>query len=302
MAAKRNCTVIGTIALYGDTMPLLYFWRGDNYRRDLDYGAGFNLNQASPLLHQIERGDSLWAFTRRRDGTYVLAAELIVWAKTRNMPNFRYGRYRVWGDLARSRYFKVEGQASIEPIIRALTCRANAPVLGMSFQGNAAIRQLSNTDHLYLVAAARQLEAEPRARILAEDRLEAALLYGADDEVAAFIREEKSGIAEQRARYLFQVAPARNRDLVASLQSQYDGRCQICTWSPRPVYGQSLCQGHHLQWLSRGGEDRMDNLVLVCPNHHAAIHRCDAAFDFTDWSFVFPDHREPLQLSQHLAD
>ena len=34
-------------------MNLLYFWRGDNYRRDLDHGVGFHLNQASPLLHQI---------------------------------------------------------------------------------------------------------------------------------------------------------------------------------------------------------------------------------------------------------
>lgn len=54
-------------------MPPLYFWRGDNYRRDLDFGVGYHLNQANPLLHAINSGDSLWAFTRRRDGAYVLA-------------------------------------------------------------------------------------------------------------------------------------------------------------------------------------------------------------------------------------
>jgi hypothetical protein len=86
-------------------MPLLYYWRGDNYYRDLDMGAGYHLNQASPLLHKIEIGDSLWAFTRRRDGIYVLAAELIVKAKTTNPPNFRYGKYRVWGDINYSSTF-----------------------------------------------------------------------------------------------------------------------------------------------------------------------------------------------------
>ena len=95
-------------------MPLLYYWRGDNYRRDLDFGAGYHLNQANPVLHQIEVGDSLWAFTRRTDGRYVLAAELVVRAKTLNPPNFRYGRYRVWGSLSLSRYFKTEGQPSVE--------------------------------------------------------------------------------------------------------------------------------------------------------------------------------------------
>jgi 5-methylcytosine-specific restriction enzyme A len=55
-------------------MSLLYYWRSDNYYRDLDMGAGFHLNQANPLLHRIDIGDSLWAFTRNREGAYVLAA------------------------------------------------------------------------------------------------------------------------------------------------------------------------------------------------------------------------------------
>jgi len=40
---------------------LLYLWRGDNYRRDLDHGVGFHLNQANPLLHQIGIRQSLLA-------------------------------------------------------------------------------------------------------------------------------------------------------------------------------------------------------------------------------------------------
>src|SRR4030095_10411902 len=107
-------------------MTLLYYWRGDNYRRDLDMGAGYHLNQANPLLHKIEIGDSLWAFTRRRDGFYVLAAELVVKAKKINPPSFRYGRYRLWGDINRSRYFQVKGKPSIENVIRGLSCRTNA--------------------------------------------------------------------------------------------------------------------------------------------------------------------------------
>jgi len=35
-------------------MPLLYYWRGDNYRRDLNMGASYHLNQANPFLHKIE--------------------------------------------------------------------------------------------------------------------------------------------------------------------------------------------------------------------------------------------------------
>ena len=40
-------------------MPLLYHWVGKNYRRDLDWGAGYHLNQSNPVLHEIYLGDSL---------------------------------------------------------------------------------------------------------------------------------------------------------------------------------------------------------------------------------------------------
>jgi hypothetical protein len=75
-------------------MPLLYFWRADNYRRDLDEGAAFHLNQSSPRLHDVVRGDSVWAFTRDEE-RYVLAAELVVRAATRNPPGYPYGPYRI---------------------------------------------------------------------------------------------------------------------------------------------------------------------------------------------------------------
>ncbi|MCY4589584.1 MAG: hypothetical protein OXE86_03255, partial [Alphaproteobacteria bacterium] len=77
-------------------MPLLYHWVGKNYRRDLDWGAGYHLNQSNPLLHVIEPGDSLWAFTRTPSRKYVLAMELVVCAKSRNPPGYRYGEYRLW--------------------------------------------------------------------------------------------------------------------------------------------------------------------------------------------------------------
>jgi hypothetical protein len=135
-------------------MHLLYYWRPDNYYRDLDMGAGYHLNQANPLLHQICPGESLWAFTRNKENRYVLAAELVIKAKTHNPPNFRYGRYRVWGDIHLSRYFQVDGQPGVEQVIRNLSVKANAYRLAQSFQGRAAVRPLTEEDNLILRAVA----------------------------------------------------------------------------------------------------------------------------------------------------
>jgi 5-methylcytosine-specific restriction enzyme A len=266
---------------------LLYFWRADNYRRDLDHGVGFHLNQGNSLLHQIGIGESLWAFTRKIDGRYALAAELVISAKTMNPRGFRYGPYRVWGDLRRSRYFGIDQQPDISPLIRSLAVEAKADVLGRSFQGKAAFRVLTETDHIRLLAYAKGLPLESRARLLPEERLEALLLAGDESAVAQLLRDEPIGIAEERRRHLMTEVARRDRDLVEQLRDLYAGECQICGWSPRRSYGTELYEAHHVRWLSRGGDDALANLLLVCPNHHRAIHRCDAPFDFGCNAFAF---------------
>ena len=283
-------------------MPLLYYWVGRNYRRDLDWGAGYHLNQSSPLLHEIDPGDSLWAFTRTPAGLYVLAAELVVRAKTRNPGEYRYGTYRLWGDLERSRYFRTAGQPDISELIRRLSVKAGASVLGRSFQGHAAVRRLTPADHLVLVEYARHLPPEPRARLLPEEELEARILLGDPEGVSRLITAEAPGIADERRRYLFDQAPRRNPQHVKELRELYEGMCQLCGWNPKSLYRRDLCEAHHVHWLSRGGEDALHNMVLICPNHHRAIHRTDAPFDWSDASFVFPRKREPMQISRHALE
>ncbi len=280
-------------------MPLIYYWVGENYRRDLDWGAGYHLNQSNRLLHEIDHGDSLWAFTRTPARRYVVAAELVVRAKTRNPPEYRYGTYRLWGDIRRSRYFLTEGQPDISDLIRGLSVRTGAAVLGRSFQGHAAVRRLTPADHQVLAEYARRLPHEPRARLLPEEELEARILLGDQDAVSRLIAAEGPGIADERRRYLFGQARRRNRQHVKELREMYGGMCQLCGWNPKSVYQRELCETHHVHWLSRGGEDELHNLVLICPNHHRAIHRTDAPFDWEDSSFVFPRNRERVKIFRH---
>src|SRR5205823_9086386 len=101
--------------------------------------------------------------------------------------------------------------------------------------------------------------------------------------------------------YLIREVATRNRRLVADLHALYEGRCQICLWDPRDRYGEYLCEGHHLQWISRGGADELANMALVCPNHHSAIHQCDPPLDYADLAFDCGAHRERLAANRHLG-
>ncbi|HEX7071386.1 MAG TPA: HNH endonuclease [Rhodothermales bacterium] len=283
-------------------MHLLYHWRSDNYRRDRRFGFGFHLNQNSPAMKEAGPGESVWAFTRRRDGLYALAAELVVRAVTLNSPNYRYGRFRVWGDLGRSRYFDVDApRNNAEPLIRrALSVRAEADVLGRSFQGHAAVRPLTAEDHRVLSAFARDLPHTRAAGIFAEDEFEARLLFG--ERARTRLIEESGERRDVRMQYLYEtVDVTRARRNVETLHELYDGRCQICEFDPYARYAVRLCNGHHIEWLSRGGDDVLDNMALLCPNHHAAVHKDDAVFDYATLTFAFSNgRREGIRLNRHL--
>ena len=282
-------------------MPLLYYWRPDNYRRDRAFGFGFHLNQNSPAMEAAAPGDSLWAFTRReRDSHYVLASELIVRAVTRNPENFRYGRWRIWGDLRRSRYFDVDLGPRVDAVVRSLGIQASGRRLGQSFQGHAAVRAIPETAHQVLASYAQDLPRLEHAAIYPEDEFEARLVH--DGSVRELVVHESETERSRRLLYLYESLDVqRARKHAQDLQTMYDGRCQICLYDPRERYGHRICHGHHIHWLSRGGDDELDNMVLVCPNHHAAIHRDDAIFDYADMTFTFSNAlREPLQANRHL--
>jgi 5-methylcytosine-specific restriction enzyme A len=204
-------------------MSLLYYWRPDNYGRDRRFGFGYHLNQNSPQLASARPGDSLWAFTRRkRDGLYVLAAELVVRALTRNPPNYRYGRYRIWGELAATRYFDLDIAPSVDLLIRSLHIRAQGEHLGQAFQGHAAVRALTEADHLMLTGFSRNLPTLGRVRIYPEDEFEARLIQG-NDARPLVLREEASAYGE-RLQYLYEsVDVHRARRHVERLQELYTG-------------------------------------------------------------------------------
>ena len=92
----------------------------------------------------------------------------------------------------------------------------------------------------------------------------------------------------------------RDQSLVNELRHLYNGRCQICDSSPFNGLFGSIVEGHHIEWLCRGGQDSLENLVLLCPNHHAAIHAADPTFDRVKLEFRFGPKAIPIRIDRHL--
>jgi 5-methylcytosine-specific restriction enzyme A len=285
-------------------VDLLAYWRWDNYVSDLDQGAGFNFNSNQPRLHSaIEPGERLWAVTGHHlNGTiqFALAAVLAVTSKTLNPPGYKYGAYRVWGDIRHSSYFAVPDRSDLSDLLMRLVFAPESPIairskIGQSLQ---TLRSLTHADSALLAVWAQGLPLEARAYQVPDERdLENAYELGTYA-VERVVRERLVGVSATRREYVAQTGHLRSRSLVADLNRRYDGRCQLCAFAPRVVYGVSAANAHHIVYVSRGGDDSLDNLVLLCPNHHDVIHAAQAHFDFGTLEYVFPNRRrEPVVLN-----
>lgn len=59
------------------------------------------------------------------------------------------------------------------------------------------------------------------------------------------------------------------------------GRCDLCGMNAPFVKNDGIpyLEAHHVDWLSRGGEDVIENVSAICPNCHRKIHILDERED-----------------------
>lgn len=82
---------------------------------------------------------------------------------------------------------------------------------------------------------------------------------------------------EGRKRYVTHLLAERNGTLIAWLKSVTEHVCDICGENPSDRYEVAVIDAHHRTPLSAWADDHEvtpDDIALVCPNCHRAIHAC----------------------------
>lgn len=124
-------------------MALLYHWRKENYRSYMEEWAedhDLNLIQNSHSWRDAESGESVWAFSRREDGVYVLVASYQI--ESVDEEESEYGRWIAFSFDGSTRFYNSAVGADIEPLIRELPLSMNNPTLGRNFQGPAGVKRI----------------------------------------------------------------------------------------------------------------------------------------------------------------
>lgn len=86
------------------------------------------------------------------------------------------------------------------------------------------------------------------------------------------------------------------------LKAQYEGRCQICNSRITLPRGGFYSEGHHIKPLGgdHSGPDIPENIIIVCPTHHAEFDHCSIAIDPNTFLIKHIDKDNPYH-NQHLA-
>lgn len=66
----------------------------------------------------------------------------------------------------------------------------------------------------------------------------------------------------------------RSPYVVAEVLSRANGKCQSCKRDAPFLKedGTPFLEVHHIEWLSRGGDDSVENAIALCPNCHRQAH------------------------------
>lgn len=88
------------------------------------------------------------------------------------------------------------------------------------------------------------------------------------------LTEPPSGEITPTQREVSSVAYIRDQNVVAYVEERANGVCELCG-SPAPFLrpkGIPYLEVHHIQPLSEGGADTIENAAGICPNCHRACH------------------------------
>ncbi len=88
--------------------------------------------------------------------------------------------------------------------------------------------------------------------------------------------------------------------ITAQLKQLYHGTCQICNSKPLDL-SVDICEAHHIDFFAKSHNNNASNIIILCPNHHRAIHKLKPQYDPNRMVFIYPDGtEEQISLNYHL--
>lgn len=139
-------------------------------------------------------------------------------------------------------------------------------------------------------------------RLRASDRVVPILAGLGESHVEAVLQEDSEERFANWLRAIQSLAPMEGTEVVRCLQygrryvslarhllgQLYGQTCQLCGRKTYRSIGDMVNTTHHIDPVTTSMDNRVSNLILICPTHHAMIHAADFTFEQAQLRFVSP--------------
>lgn len=152
----------------------------------------------------------------------------------------------------------------------------------------------------YLVSQKVLDNLKKQTIIFGERELENAISRMSDEEFKDYINtfdensslEVKDGLLKIR-KY--------NKKIIDDLKKRASYCCQICGVSSIGDYGVSVVEGHHIESFSLTQNNKPENIMILCPNHHRLIHKAKGIFNKSNLTIKYANGKvDIITIPLHL--
>jgi hypothetical protein len=91
----------------------------------------------------------------------------------------------------------------------------------------------------------------------------------------------------------------RDSSRVMKLKQLYDNKCQICDYRFEYKKNKFYSEVHHYNPLEENGNDDIDNMIVVCPNHHAEFDYKTIAIDRDEKTVIDKNGKKITEIYFH---
>ena len=69
-----------------------------------------------------------------------------------------------------------------------------------------------------------------------------------------------------------------NQKIIDDLKKRYNGEFQLCGVRVGYDFGEEIVEAHHIEYFSQTQNNDSSNIIVLCPNCHRLIHRCNPVY------------------------
>ncbi|WP_438496814.1 HNH endonuclease [Paenibacillus sp. IHBB 3054] len=92
-----------------------------------------------------------------------------------------------------------------------------------------------------------------------------------------------------------------NKKLIDDLKMRAGYCCQICRSSSMNDYGVSIVEGHHIESFSLTQNNKPENIMILCPDHHRLIHQAKGIFNKSNLTIEYASGKvDTIAIPLHL--